>query len=146
VRVFFVASEALPYAKTGGLGDVTGSLASALHRLGADVRLVLPFYGAIKARNLATEQVMTSTLMMGDTGRYPSRSCAITRHSSSSRTSSSCAMASMLRASSLVHVELSPIRTVSNSEGGVETIYQGMTLLLALDLGTSRLPTLEIGG
>nr|WP_126850753.1 alpha-amylase/4-alpha-glucanotransferase domain-containing protein [Candidatus Cryosericum terrychapinii] len=52
----------------------------------------------------------------------------------------------MLRASPPVHVELSPIRTVSNSEGGIETIYQGMTLLLTLDLETSRHLTLEIGG
>jgi hypothetical protein len=52
----------------------------------------------------------------------------------------------VLRASSPVHVELSPIRTVSNSEGGIETIYQGMALLLALDLETSRHLTLEIGG
>lgn len=66
MRVFFVASEALPYVKTGGLGDVTGSLPSALNGMGVDVSLVLPFYGAIKARNLATEQVMTSAVTMGD--------------------------------------------------------------------------------
>ena len=35
MRVFFVASEALPYVKTGGLGDVTGSLPSALTRYGS---------------------------------------------------------------------------------------------------------------
>jgi starch synthase len=65
VKVFFVASEAFPYVKTGGLGDVTGSLPSALHRLGADVGLVLPFYAAVKAGNLSMEHVMTSTLTMG---------------------------------------------------------------------------------
>ena len=65
MKVFFVASEAFPYVKTGGLGDVTGSLPSALHRLGADVGLVLPFYAAVKAGNLSMEHVMTSTLTMG---------------------------------------------------------------------------------
>lgn len=45
-----------------------------------------------------------------------------------------------------VHVELRPIRTVSNSENGIETVYQGMTILLALDLAVSRHLTLEIGG
>jgi len=65
VKVFFVASEALPYVKTGGLGDVTGSLPSALHRLGADVSLVLPFYATVQARNYPLERVMTSTLTMG---------------------------------------------------------------------------------
>lgn len=65
MKIFFVASEALPYAKTGGLGDVTGSLPTALHRLGADVSLVLPFYAAVQARNHSLERVMTSTLTMG---------------------------------------------------------------------------------
>lgn len=65
MKVFFVASEALPYVKTGGLGDVTGSLPTALHRLGADVSLVLPFYATVQARNHPLERVMTSTLTMG---------------------------------------------------------------------------------
>jgi len=65
VKVFFVASEAMPYAKTGGLGDVTGSLPAALHMLGADTFLILPFYRTIMAKNLPLEQVMTCTLAMG---------------------------------------------------------------------------------
>jgi uncharacterized protein (UPF0262 family) len=51
-----------------------------------------------------------------------------------------------VRTSSPVHVELSPIRTVSNSESGIETVYQGMTVYIALDLQTSRHLILEIGG
>ncbi|HWQ21928.1 MAG TPA: glycogen synthase GlgA [Clostridia bacterium] len=65
MRVFFVASEALPYAKTGGLGDVTGSLPAALRALGADAFLILPFYRTIMAKNLPLKQVMTRTLTMG---------------------------------------------------------------------------------
>jgi starch synthase len=65
VRVFFVASEAMPYAKTGGLGDVTGSLPAALRTLGAETFLILPFYRTIMAKNLPLKQVMTSTLTMG---------------------------------------------------------------------------------
>ncbi|MCX6098351.1 MAG: glycogen synthase GlgA [Caldiserica bacterium] len=65
MKVFFVASEALPYAKTGGLGDVTGSLPAALRVLGTDTFLILPFYSTIMARNLPLEQVMTGTLTMG---------------------------------------------------------------------------------
>jgi starch synthase len=42
-----VASEALPFAKTGGLGDVLGALPRALSRLGHDVAVVIPRYRGI---------------------------------------------------------------------------------------------------
>src|SRR5688500_4482484 len=46
--VLFVTSEAFPLMKTGGLGDVCGSLPPALQTLGADVRLLLPAYPQAK--------------------------------------------------------------------------------------------------
>jgi starch synthase len=39
-----VASEATPFIKTGGLADVIGSLPAALHEIGEEVRVVLPWY------------------------------------------------------------------------------------------------------
>src|SRR4030042_2738290 len=47
MKILFVASEAYPLVKTGGLGDVIYSLPHALHARGADVRLVLPGYRAL---------------------------------------------------------------------------------------------------
>jgi starch synthase len=44
LRILMVASEATPFAKTGGLGDVLGALPPALRDAGVDVRLVLPWY------------------------------------------------------------------------------------------------------
>src|SRR5580658_3036648 len=47
MRVLMVASEAAPFAKTGGLADVLGSLPPALARLGEEVAVLLPFYRGI---------------------------------------------------------------------------------------------------
>jgi starch synthase len=47
MKILFVASEAYPLVKTGGLGDVLYSLPHALHHRGADIRLVLPGYRAL---------------------------------------------------------------------------------------------------
>jgi starch synthase len=47
--VLFIGSEALPFAKTGGLADVLGALPSALARLGWDATLVLPRYRGVTA-------------------------------------------------------------------------------------------------
>jgi starch synthase len=44
-----VASEAQPFAKTGGLADVLGALPRALARLGHDVDVVIPRYRGITA-------------------------------------------------------------------------------------------------
>jgi starch synthase len=47
MNILMVASEAAPFAKVGGLGDVVSSLAQHLSLLGNDVRVLLPFYSTI---------------------------------------------------------------------------------------------------
>lgn len=49
-KILFVSSEAHPLIKTGGLGDVSGSLPAALKRLHQSVRLLLPAYRQVVAR------------------------------------------------------------------------------------------------
>ena len=44
MKILFVASEATPLAKTGGLADVVGSLPKELARQGHDVRIAIPRY------------------------------------------------------------------------------------------------------
>lgn len=47
MKVLYVASEAHPFIKTGGLADVAGSLPKRLRKEGVDIRLVMPLYGQI---------------------------------------------------------------------------------------------------
>ncbi|KAF5042971.1 Glycogen synthase [anaerobic digester metagenome] len=48
LKVLIVASEAAPFIKSGGLGDVVGSLPKALKDQGVDVRVVIPRHMAVK--------------------------------------------------------------------------------------------------
>ncbi len=57
INVLFLAAEAEPFVKVGGLGDVAGTLPRALRALSneeikLDVRLVLPMHTAIRAESL----------------------------------------------------------------------------------------------
>ena len=44
MKILFVASEAAPFARTGGLGDVAGALPKAFNKLGHDARVIIPYY------------------------------------------------------------------------------------------------------
>jgi starch synthase len=50
MRILFVASEVVPFVKTGGLADVVGALPKTLAARGHDVRIVLPKYRSIDSQ------------------------------------------------------------------------------------------------
>ena len=64
LKILHVASEVEPFAKTGGLADVTAALPKALQALGHDVRLIMPRYRRIDPRafglRILKERVMVS--------------------------------------------------------------------------------------
>jgi len=47
MRIAILTSEAVPFAKTGGLADVSGALPKALNELGVDAKLVLPLHDQV---------------------------------------------------------------------------------------------------
>jgi starch synthase len=60
LKILYVSSEVEPFAKTGGLADVAGSLPKELKKLGADVRVVLPKYGSIENGKFLITQLPNS--------------------------------------------------------------------------------------
>lgn len=48
MNICFVSSEIVPFAKTGGLADVSGALGKYLNQRGHDIRLFMPYYDVLK--------------------------------------------------------------------------------------------------
>ena len=58
MKILFVSSEAAPFAKSGGLADISSSLPRHLHARGHDVRLFLPMYARVRAEGRAFDTVV----------------------------------------------------------------------------------------
>ena len=68
MKILFVASEALPYSKTGGLADVVEGLPKALSEMGHDVAVFLPRY---RGNKITSTIISSLTIPQGDALRFP---------------------------------------------------------------------------
>jgi len=81
LNICFCTSEAVPFAKTGGLADVAGALPAALAEAGCDVRVVLPGYRSIDRAKFGFRAIGRASVPLGGTrtevefleGRLPGR-------------------------------------------------------------------------
>lgn len=71
VKVLFAASEAVPFAKTGGLADVVGTLPLALQKMKVDARVIVPLYGDIPEHFRSRMRLVASeTVQLGWRKQY----------------------------------------------------------------------------
>ena len=69
MRILYAASEANPFAKSGGLADVAGALPKALVKDGVDARVIMPLYGDLKFRD-KLEYVTNYSVPVGWRSQY----------------------------------------------------------------------------
>ena len=69
MNVLLCTSEANPFAASGGLGDVAGSLPKALVKSGVECRVVMPLYGDLKMRD-ELEYVTNFSVPVGWRSQY----------------------------------------------------------------------------
>ena len=73
MRILFVAAEAAPLAKIGGMGDVVGALPKILRKLGYDVRIFMPYYGFLPDKiDIPRDSVWQGNAMFNDFAVYES--------------------------------------------------------------------------
>ncbi|MCP4726311.1 MAG: glycogen synthase GlgA [bacterium] len=58
LKILFLSSEVAPFAKTGGLADVSSSLPKALRELGHEVRIMMPKYKVVNERKFVLREVI----------------------------------------------------------------------------------------
>jgi starch synthase len=71
MKVLFLASEMVPFTKTGGVSEVANSLPRALRDLGHDVRVVLPRYSRIDPGRFALRPLLSGVQVPMEEHREP---------------------------------------------------------------------------
>ncbi|MCP4650235.1 MAG: glycogen synthase GlgA [PVC group bacterium] len=61
MKILFCSSEVVPFAKTGGLADVAGTLPPELAKLGVEIKVVLPKYKCIDTEKFKLEKLDAET-------------------------------------------------------------------------------------
>jgi starch synthase len=70
MSILFVSSEVVPFAKTGGLADVSAALPQIVRELGHDIRIIMPKFAAVSDRKFKIHDIKRLTDMpirLGDT-------------------------------------------------------------------------------
>ncbi len=71
MRILFVAAEAAPIVKAGGMGDVVGALPKVLRQFGHDVRIFIPYYGFLNEKlDIPQKPVWRGYAMFNDFAVY----------------------------------------------------------------------------
>ncbi len=68
MKILFIASEGVPYSKTGGLADVLDGLPKALRALGHEVAVLLPRY---RGNKITSTLISSVSIALGDQMRFP---------------------------------------------------------------------------
>lgn len=85
LKILFVASEAAPFAKVGGLGSVMYSLPVALRKLGHDVRVMLPRYGTMDSEAYPLTMEQEGLIVPTGNPEKPNLICNVKKYTSDSK-------------------------------------------------------------
>ena len=71
LKILFLSAEVDPYAKTGGLADVAGSLPKTIRRRGHDIRIAMPAFRRIDKQRFGLEQAIDSISISMNVETWP---------------------------------------------------------------------------
>ncbi|MAT39290.1 MAG: glycogen synthase GlgA [Ectothiorhodospiraceae bacterium] len=63
LSILYVSSEVVPFAKTGGLADVSGALPQVIREMGHDIRIIMPKYATVSDRKFKIHDIKRLTDM-----------------------------------------------------------------------------------